>query len=189
MERSCRSREDDPELVENHKCHVDAPSFFTELTSWSIAVWELPALGCVTFCKRANIYFAHRGLPSSWHRADSVTPPNPSIEQRDGWISEWMREGCLGVWMPELVIWIFHCEVLWITSFCSFFWVSGWLPSFKSKRKMMEEEGEKGIEEEEWGVEPKEHGSSWALSRYHKPFIHSANCHRVRQSPKAHRSE
>lgn len=53
----------------------------------------------------------------------------------------------------------------------------------------MEEEGEKGIEEEEWGVEPKEHGSSWALSRYHKPFIHSANCHRVRQSPKAHRSE
>lgn len=42
----------------------------------------------------------------------------------------------------------------------------------------MEEEVEMGVEEEKW-----------ALSRCHMPFIHSANSHSVRQSPKAHRSE
>lgn len=32
MERSYRSREDTPELPENHKCHIDVPSFLTELS-------------------------------------------------------------------------------------------------------------------------------------------------------------
>lgn len=153
----------------------------------SSSLWVTSTGLCDLLQKNKHLFWS-RGLPSSWHQAESVTPPNPSIEQRDGWISEWICEGCLGVWMPELVIWIFHCEVLWITSLCSFFWVSGWLPFLKSKRKMMEE-GEKGVEEEEWGVEPTEHGPSWALSRCRMPFIHSANSHRVRQSPKAHRNE
>lgn len=131
-------------------------SILPHRTFWSLAVCELSALGCVTFCERTNICFGHQGLPSLWHQAERVTPPNPSTDRGMGdLVNEYTRDvwvcGCLNWWYEYFIVRCYELK----PSLCSFFWVLGWLPSLKSKRKMTKEEVEKGVEEKKWAVGPK----------------------------------